>query len=342
MNRLSVYFTAPKELEIREEPIPLLAPEQVLVRTIYSAISPGTELLIYRKQIPPYVRKDLAISSLSGNYTYPLKYGYSAVGKVVRLGKRVDQAWLGRDVIAFHPHESYFTAELETLIEIPPGIALADAVFLPNMETAVNFVMDGQPGIGENVSVFGQGIVGLLTTSLLSQFPLKSLITFDYHKLRRQASLRMGASLSLSPEDKDAIIRLKTALNSNGCDLTYEISGHGTGLNQAVALTGFDGRIVIGSWYGEKPVNLHLGTAFHRSRIRLISSQVSTLSPSNTGRWNKTRRFNTAWQMLKQIRPSTMISLYIPVTQADKAFKLLDENPKDFIQIIFTYPPSRL
>jgi 2-desacetyl-2-hydroxyethyl bacteriochlorophyllide A dehydrogenase len=343
INRLSLYFTGPKSVEVRAETVPLLQADQVLIRTLFSAISPGTELLIYRRQISSDEPLDAGIRSLSGSFQFPLKYGYSTVGKVISAGSEVNTALIGKIVFVFHPHESFFPAYVDELIEIPENISPLDAVFLPNMETAVNFVMDGQPVLGEKVVLLGQGIVGLLTTSLLAQFPLKTLITLDLLPLRRRTSQQMGAQISLDPHSKESFSQMKSLLHdeySPGADLVYEISGNSEALNQAIELTGFNGRIVIGSWYGSKPVNLRLDSGFHRSRIKLISSQVSTVAPGFLGRWNKSRRFQTAWQMLDKIRPSQLISRSIPLAQAPEAYRVLDENPGEVIQIVFTYPNS--
>jgi 2-desacetyl-2-hydroxyethyl bacteriochlorophyllide A dehydrogenase len=343
-NRISLYFTNPKVVEVREEPVPPLQPQQVLIRTLYSAISPGTELLIYRHLVSTHQPLDTNIQSLAGSICYPLKYGYSAVGEVVASGAGVDSSWLGKKVFVFHPHESLFSAALAELIEIPEGISALDAVFLPNIETAVNFIMDGHPGLGEQVVVLGQGIVGLLTTALLSQFPLKNLITLDPIPMRRQMSQQLGAQYSFDPSRQEDLLQLNVLLRglySSGADLTYEISGNPQALNQAIEFTGFEGRVVVGSWYGSKPVYLKLDETFHRSRINLISSQVSTIGSSFQGRWNKSRRFQIAWNLIDRISPSRFISRELPITQAADAYRMLDETPDEVIQIIFTYPDSQ-
>jgi len=307
-----------------------------LIQTQLSAISPGTESLIYRGEFPEEMSIDATIPDLSGTLAYPLKYGYSAVGQVIAIGEEVDPTWEGRNVMAFHPHESHFIADPNLLLPVPEDITLQDAVFLPNMETAVNFVMDGKPLIGENVAVFGQGIVGLLTTSLLATLPLSNLVTLDCHSLRREASKEVGAIVSLSPEEADLQKSLKEYL-PNGADLTYEISGSPAALDQAILATGFAGRIVIGSWYGSKRATVELGGRFHRSRIQLISSQVSSIAPEFNSRWTKKRRFDVAWEMMRQLKPSRFITHRFSINEAARAYQLLDQNPAEVIQIILTY-----
>ena len=340
-NRLALHFTAPYEVGVREEEMPVPAAGQILVRTLLSAISQGTELLMYRAEAPADVLLDETIPALAHPGSYPFKYGYAAVGEVVGLGQDVSDAWHGRYVFSFNPHESHFVATPEDVITVPDGVSLDDAAFLPNMETAVGLLMDGRPLIGEKVVVFGQGIVGLLTTALLARLPLSTLLTMDRYALRRNESLAMGAHASLNPEAEDALKELIALLNEKKqdtrADLTYELSGSPPALDMAIEATGFDGRIVIGSWYGRKRAELNLGGRFHRSRIRLLSSQVSTLAPELTGRWTKTRRLQTAFEMLKQLKPSRLITHRFPFSRADEAYKLIDKHPEQCIQVLLNY-----
>jgi threonine dehydrogenase-like Zn-dependent dehydrogenase len=205
------------------------------------------------------------------------------------------------------------------------------------METAVNLVQDGAPVFGERVLVFGQGIIGLLTASLLTEFPLDALVSADCYALRCNSS-PVSSGFSLDPY-APGFRKAAMQLLKQGADLTFELSGNPTALNDAIALTAYSGRIVIGSWYGEKQVEVKLGGTFHRSRIKLISSQVSTIAPELEGRWNKARRFETAWKALKRIKPEKWITHRFAIDDAEKAYKLLDENPPDTIQVIFDYRP---
>jgi threonine dehydrogenase-like Zn-dependent dehydrogenase len=253
----------------------------------------------------------------------------------------VDPEWHNRLVFAFHPHESHFLTSPAELIPVPPGVSPEEAAFLPNVETAVNFLMDGQPLVGEQLAVFGQGVVGLLTTALLARFPLARLVTLDRYPLRRGKSQDMGAHVSLDPTAPDALDQVSSLVQKGrfypGADLTYELSGNPGALDQAIAATGFNGRVVVGSWYGQKRANVDLGGRFHRSRVRLISSQVSTIAPEWSGRWTKSRRLDLAWQMLQQVKPAQLITHRFPINQASQAYVLLDQHPEKAIQVMLTY-----
>ena len=341
MKRQCLYFMGPRQVCLCEELLAEPGPGQVLVETVFSAISPGTELLIYRGEFPAGLALDENLPALSEDFSFPLKYGYAAAGRVAALGEGVGEEWLGLTVFAFQPHASHFVAPIGELLPVPQGLPLEQAVFLPNMETAVNFLMDGAPLIGEQVAVLGQGVVGLLTTALLAQLPLASLVTLDRYPLRRRTSLEWGATASLDPDGADglkpALAALQEARNYPGADLVYELSGNPAALDQAIALCGYHGRVLIGSWYGGKRASLDLGGRFHRDRIRLISSQVSRLAPELSGRWDKTRRFRLAWEMIERFQPARLITQRFPLARAAEAYRLLDEAPGEAIQVALVY-----
>lgn len=357
VKRRTLYFTAPGKVELREEVLPRPGADEVLVETVYSAISAGTEMLVYRGQFPHITDSH---DSLSSNLNYPTAYGYACVGVIRKTGGLVDRSLLDKLIFGFQPHSTHFIAQASSLIFVPDSFSTDNippweaCCFLPNMETAVNLVQDAAPILGERALVIGQGVVGLLVASLLREFPLERLITSDCYAIRRKASLELGADDAFDPDSvntkgmQSTLKNTATAIVSNSIsipwfayaqkfDLTFELSGSPSALNDAVALTTFSGRIVIGSWYGEKKTPIDLGSTFHRSRIKLISSQVSTIAPELSGRWDKSRRFGVAWDALKRIQPQKWITHRFPIEEAAKAYELLDNHPQEAIQVLFTY-----
>ena len=340
MKRQSLFFDGPGRMAIREEPIPEPSETEVLVRTIVSAVSAGSELLVYRDQVPPNMAVDATIESLRGTFAFPMKYGYACVGEVISLGRSVDPLWQGRKVFSFQPHQNCFITKVSDLFPLPPGVDVLDAVFLPFMETAITLLLDGQPSMGEQVAVFGQGVVGLLVTALLGRIPLSRLLTLDLHTIRRRTSEQLGAHRSVDPNEtpiEEILAFLQGAGDYQGADLTFELSGSPAALDQAIAVTGYSGRVVIGSWYGSKEVTIHPGGSFHRSRIKIISSQVSSIEPGLRGRWTKDRTLGLAWRFLEEIKPSRLITHTFPFSEAEKAYHLLDKNPGECLQVVLTY-----
>jgi 2-desacetyl-2-hydroxyethyl bacteriochlorophyllide A dehydrogenase len=350
MNRKSLYYLNPFKIGIKTEKVAEPAADEVLVESLYSAISAGTEMLFYRGNHPPRLELDTHIHSLKQKIQYPFKYGYAIVGRIIKTGSQLDSALLGKHVFSFHPHESHFTATSGEFLILPDNLSLKTCLFFPFCETAINLLLDGQPLIGEDVLVIGQGIIGLLTTALLKSFPLHTLITLDKLPFRRTYSTNMGADLCLESYDRETSSEqknkelnekietfLKTRGNDRGLDLIYELSGDMNALNLACQLASFSGRIIIGSWYGTKGGTLELGGTFHRKRVQIKSSQVSTLSPEITGRWDKTRRNFITWKTLGTLQPESFITHTIPFESAETAYHLIDTQAEPTLQVVLKY-----
>src|SRR5258708_14181901 len=349
MKRKTLFFTAPEEVELREEALPAPGPHDVLVETMVSAISAGTEMLVYRGQFP---KVGEAFDAISSGIHYPVPYGYACVGRVLETGSEVDSYWVDRLIFVSQPHPAHVIAKPASVLPLPTDLSPDTACFLPSIETAVNLVQDAAPILGECALVLGQGVVGLLTTALLREFPIESLVTADSYPLRRKSSLDLHVTSSLDPQKPEFY---ETALRDShqtnepgpglappalgpGFDLAFELSGNPAALNSAITLTKFSGRILIGSWYGEKQAPIDLGSSFHRSRIRLISSQVSTIAPELGARWDKSRRFEVPWNALRRIKPEKWITHRFTLSEAARAYQLLDSSPAQTIQVIFQFP----
>jgi 2-desacetyl-2-hydroxyethyl bacteriochlorophyllide A dehydrogenase len=316
----TLYFTAEREAAIRDRPRADLDAEGVRVETAVSAISTGTELLIYRGDAPAELVADEELAALDGDLTFPLSYGYAAVGTVVETGAAVDDDWQGRRVFAFNPHETSFTAPVDEVVPVPSTMDAETAAHLPSVETAVNFALDGQPRVGERVVIYGAGTIGLCTTSVLASFPLAELVVVDPVAERRVLAERFGADRAVAPGDEPAF----SDRDPGGADLIYELSGNPEALDAAVGTVGYDGRIVVGSWYGTNRADLGLGGRFHRDRITIESSQVSTIAPDLRGRWSSERRLDTALDHLAETETDRLVYDRVPFESAPEAYRRLD------------------
>ncbi len=340
MKNYVLYFNKPNQVSVLEESIPEPKKDEVLIQNMISGISSGTEMLFYRGLMPSDLCIDDTIPALKHKLNYPFKYGYCSVGKVIETGHKKLNHLLNQWVFVFNPHESYFCAKEQQIIVLPKHISPHDALFIPNMETAINLILDGSPLIGENVLILGLGIVGLLTTALLHQFPLTLLLGIDLYAQRRKLGMELGAEYTFDATQPDLDLQLKHYLKNlkqNSIDLIYELTGNPEALNSAIAFAAYEGRIVLGSWYGRKPCSIDLGGRFHRNRIKIIASQVSTIASELQGRWTKARRLEVVFKMLEKIKPSRFISHNFHITDANKAYQLLDSNPNDTLLITLIY-----
>lgn len=261
-----LWLIAPYSVEYREQELGELGPDELLVRSLYSGISTGTEMLAYRGQLPRDQALDSSMDALKNQSTaYPLQYGYANVGRVEVVGSQVDKGMIGRNIFALQPHATHYIVRAKAVVPLPETIYPETAIFLANMETAVNLVLDAKPALGEKVVILGQGVVGLLVSAILSRFPLSSSYALDLFPLRRNAAAQLGIKNTIDPDITNDMATMTSVLHDtpgHGADLVLELTGAPDALNLALNLCAYSGRIVVGSWYGSKPVTLDLGAAF--------------------------------------------------------------------------------
>ena len=349
MKRRSLVFAAPRRVEVVEDALGPPPAGHLLVRTRVSAISAGTELLVYRGELSADRPLDESLPSLAGApFAYPARYGYAAVGEVMAVGPGVHDEWLGRRVFALEPHASAFVAAEADLVEVPAGLDAERAALFASMETAVNLVLDGAPRIGERVAVIGQGVVGLFATALLARFPLAALVAVDAVAPRARRGLALGAHaavgsvaearVALGVHAATTTVRADLGERDDaGADLTFELTGNPAALDAALALTGREGRVVVGSFYGSKRAPVDLGAHFHRGRLTLMSSQVSRLPPTLTGRWDRARRRQVAWEALARVDAASLVTHRFALGRAAEAYASLDAGPAEALQVLLTY-----
>jgi 2-desacetyl-2-hydroxyethyl bacteriochlorophyllide A dehydrogenase len=324
----ALWFTAPLTAELRDEEVGDPGPGEVLVRTIASAVSQGTELLVYRGQVSADLPLDLP--TLAGGYGFPIKYGYAAVGRVVGAGPGVAEPGPGTPVFVHHPHQSLFTVPAVRAVPLPSDIDPVLGVFTANLETALNIVLDTQVRLGETALVFGLGVVGQLVAQLMRRAGAEHVIGVDPVPARRHLAKRLGADAALAPGGTLPV-----------ADVAIEVSGAPAALQEAIEAVAPEGTVVVASWYGTKPVPLLLGDSFHRGRVRLRSSQVGRLDPALAPRWDAARRLEVAVGLLSRLPLPELITARRPFAESPQVYRQLDEHPADEVQTVLTYGDGR-
>lgn len=326
-----VWFPRAREVELRTESVEV-APDQLRVRAIVSGISHGTEMLVYRGQ----VSRDLALDlpALAGSYDFPIKFGYASVGRVVAVGSAVSPSRTGERVFVHHPHQDEYAVPAADAVTLPGDLPSERGVFLANVETAVNVLLDAHPHLGDVVAIFGLGVVGLLVTQLARRAGAE-VVAVDPIASRRALAVRCGADTVCRPDEAREAIAGRSA--GRGADTTIEVSGSAAALQQAVDATAIEGTVVVASWYGAKPVSLDLGARFHRARLRLVSSQVGRIGAALAPRWDRDRRLAYACGLLRELVVEPLVTHRFPLARAREAYALVDTNPDETVQVLITY-----
>lgn len=286
------WITAPGRGELRRAPLPGLQPDQVLVEALYSGVSRGTETLVFAGRVPASVAERMRAPHQDGDFTFPVKYGYASVGRVVRGPDHL----VGRAVFSLYPHQSRYVIGAGEVTPIPDRVPPARAVLAANLETAVNGMWDAGVGVGDRVAVVGGGVVGLLSAYLAARIPGCDVELIDVDPARAAVAVALGlrfAAPGAARPDADVVVHA---------------SGDPAGLRTALGLAGVEATIVELSWFGDREVTLPLGESFHHRRLTLRSSQVGTIPPARQPRWTYRRRLALALDLLADPTLDALIS----------------------------------
>lgn len=326
MNARQLQFIKPGIVEIIDISIQEPGLNEVLVQALYSGISPGTERLAYRGEFPSELLLDESINELQHKARYPFTYGYILIGIVQEAGSRENQWMVGKKVLVFHPHQDRIVVDIERLIFIPDELSPELSSLIPNCETALTFIQDAAPLMGERVCLYGLGVVGQISARMLASFPLEELVLIDPSLYRRDFAQRI-TGVSIYSASSEEVLK-------KGFDLTLELSGNPSALQSAVSHSGYAGRILVGSWYGNKTVSLDLGSRFHRKRLQIFSSQVSTIAPGLRGRWDYKRRIKTSMNWLINNQESSWITHIVPFEDVSTAYEIINVPGGDYLQVL--------
>jgi NADPH:quinone reductase-like Zn-dependent oxidoreductase len=302
----ALWYVAPGKAEIRAEPVAPLAAGEVRVRAVASALSRGTERLVFAGKVPESEFERMRAPFMSGTFPFPVKYGYAMVARA-EAGPADLKGRLG---FALYPHQTAFNLPIENFVPLPDGLPPERAVLAANMETALNAVWDAQPGPADRIAVVGAGVLGLLVARLCAQMPGTSVTLVDINPERATIATKLGAAFA-TPERAPA-----------DCDIVFHTSASAAGLATALRLAGDEATVLELSWYGAHDVKVPLGDVFHSRRLKLISSQVGKIAPSHRPRWDYQRRLSAALDLLNDPALDGLIAP--PVAFADLPAKLPD------------------
>jgi 2-desacetyl-2-hydroxyethyl bacteriochlorophyllide A dehydrogenase len=277
------WVAAPGQGEIRSVDVPEPGLDDVLVRTAWSGISRGTESLVFRGGVPEGQRETMRAPHQEGDFPGPVKYGYLNVG-VVAAGPA---ELLGRSVFCLYPHQTRYVVPAASVLVVPDGVPARRAVLAGTVETAVNAIWDSAPLPGDRVAVVGAGMVGAGIARLLAGIVGVQVTLVDTNSARHRLADHMGVGFAHPTEAPRDL------------DLALHTSGTGAGLQCALDLLAADGTVVDLSWYGDQPVTLSLGGAFHDRRLAIRASQVGAVAQSRRARRTTRDRLALALELLR-------------------------------------------
>jgi hypothetical protein len=296
MKAQALWYTSAGQAELRDETVAAPGPDEISVEALHGAVSRGTESLVFNGRVPSSEFDRMRAPFMSGSFPFPVKYGYSTVGRIV------DGINRGLAVFTLHPHQSLFTLPAAAAVAVPDKVPPSRAILAANMETALNALWDGAPGPADRIAVIGAGVVGALVAYLCGRIPGTQVTLVDIDPARELLAGKLGVRFA-APKDAP-----------HDCDIVFHTSGSGAGLTTAINLAGDEAKIIEISWYGDSDIALPLGGAFHSRRLTIISSQVGKIAPSHRPRWPYARRLAAALDLLRDDRLDALIAPSIAFT----------------------------
>lgn len=341
----TVMFLGPRHVEVQGRSLPEPSGGQVVLRTLHSGISAGTEMNVFRGAAPQWrTRRDpetaLFVPTEAPDWSYPLAYGYAAVGRVEQVGASVPASAglsIGDLVFSYTPHSSRSIANWDALVPLPHLDEPRLGVFLANVNTGLNGLLDARPSFGDVVVVSGLGVIGLIVVQLLRRSGAGLVVGIDGIERRRQLGQSLGAHVVMDPAEGSVAERVRALTDNRGADIVIEVSGAAPALNEAIRTVGYGGRVVVLSWYGGTFESLSLAGEFHHNRPRIISSQVGGINPDLGPLWSMQRRRALATTMLTDLSLEPLITHEFPIKQAAKAYEAIDTGDQDVVQCVLSY-----
>lgn len=315
------WITGPTEGSLREERLPPCGHDDLLVQTLRSAISKGTELLVYTNRVPSSQYQLMACPHMDGAFPFPVKYGYCNVGRV----ERGPRTLAGRRVFSLFPHQSRFVLPAADAVPIPDDVPTERAVMAASMETAINATWDSGVKVGDRVAVVGLGVIGGLVAYLVNAIPGTEVTAFDVNPDRRSLAGRLGLGFAHQPPA--GALQPAESGEVAAYDLVFHASASGAGLQTALALCGVETRIIELSWYGDREISLGLGGVFHSRRLQLVSSQVGRIPAAQQSRWTHHRRLALALALLCDPLLDCFLSGQSPFAQLPETMARLVADP---------------
>lgn len=311
VDALAFWVTEPGRGEIRAESIASPGPDEVMVRTLYTGISRGTETLVFTGRVPESEHERMRAPFQAGDFPAPVKYGYINVG-VVEQGPAALES---RKVFCLFPHQTRYVVPAAAVLALPETLPPERAVLIANLQTAVNGVWDGEVKAGDRVAVVGAGTVGCLIAWLSAQVPGTHVELIDIDPDKAQAAARLGASFRLPGEA------------GGEADVVFHATGTGGGLDTALSLAGFEAKVVEMSWFGTTAVRAELGGAFHSKRLTLTASQVGHIANLQRSRWNAARRDELVLRLLDDARLDVLLTGESPFDSLPTVMADLSRTP---------------
>jgi len=343
-------YEGPKKIALSEVPDLPLAKNQIRIKTLYSGLSHGTEMNVYRGNAPFFKNKmdpntKLFVTAEKDAWAFPIRscdpgvwyMGYANVGEVIEKGTCVKGYKLGDIVFSNSPHQSQVVVNAADAVKLPKGFKPEQGIFFANLITAYNAILDSEIKLGDKITVSGLGVLGQLVSQMVKMSGALEVYGIDLFEKRREAALENGIDKVFDPSAGDIAMQIRKLTNEKGPDLVIESSGNVKGLHSAIRIAAPDTTITALSWYQGACTDLNLAEEFHHNRVTIRCSQMVWINPKIRHMWDTERRKQTCVALIEKLKLDNLITNIIPYDSISTAYELVDKSPADIIQVVLKY-----
>ncbi len=346
----AIMYEGPRELKVIEVPKLPMNEDQIRLKSIYSGVSHGTEMNVYRGLAPFFRKKQdpatrLFVAAAENEvWEYPVKscdpgvwyMGYASVGEVIEVGSKVEGVKVGDIVACSAPHQEENVIAAKDAVVLPESIAPEKGVLFTNLITAYNGIMDTHINLGDTVVVSGLGVLGQLVAQMAKMSGAHKVYGVDVLEKRRNAALENGCDEVFDPASCDVAMEIRKRTNNRGADKVVEVSGNGRALNEAIRIAAPETTITALAWYQGALSTVDLSEEFHHNRIGIKQSQTGAMDPSFSGLWNYARRVETCLTLLEKLKTDNLFTEF-KYDDISTAYQTIDKEPEKIIQAVITY-----
>jgi len=339
---------APRTPVLREYEEPILKPNQVRVKSRFSAEKHGTTLTMYRG-VSPFSEKmfdpELGVfvpkprdKRKMGWEDFPIRLGNMTVGIVTEVGDEVKDFKVGDRVYGYLPIRETHTVNEKRIKLAPPELSDEDLVCIDPATVSLMAVREGNVRVGDKVAIFGLGAIGLMAVQIARLSGALFIIAVEPFEKRRRLAEKYGADMLLDPFSCDAGLEIKRA--TGGVDVSIDTSGSYQALHQAIRATSYGGAIVPVSWYHGEARGLNLGEEWHFNRQVMVSgARVESEPYRDHPRWNRKRIYETVIELFRRkvLRSEGLLSPIVHFEDVVEAYRMLDESPGETIKLGIIY-----
>ncbi|WP_286081545.1 zinc-binding dehydrogenase [Parablautia intestinalis] len=346
----AIMYEGPRELKVIEVPQLPMNEEQIRIKSIYSGVSHGTEMNVYRGLAPFFRKKQDPATRLfvpaaeSEVWEYPVRscapgvwyMGYASVGEVIETGSKVENVKVGDIVACSAPHQEENVIAAKDAVVLPKSIPAEKGVLFTNLITAYNGIMDTHINLGDTVVVSGLGVIGQLLVQMAKMSGAHKVYGVDVLEKRRKAALENGCDEVFDPTACDVAMEVRKRTSNRGADKVIEASGNARALNEAVRIAAPETTITALAWYQGALSNVDLSEEFHHNRIGIKQSQTGAMDPAFSNLWNYQRRVETCLTLLEKLKTDNLFTEF-QYDDIRTAYYTIDKEPEKIIQAVITY-----